>query len=287
MNKETKPKKSVREYLDSLVWDKKPRLDRWLIDYADAADTPHVRTISRGMLVGAVRRARHPGRKLDEMTILEGPQGSGKSAALRILAIEDAWFTDDFPSADEQRLVEATAGKWIVEATELKGMSAGDVAALKACLSRSQDSLPRRPYAREGEKVPRQFVIVGTTSATEYLHDTTGNRRFWPVRVERFDLDRLRVDRDQLWAEAAAVESRGDVDPRPFVRVVTGEVLFGEVRYEALGTWMRVDPRVTDAHRAEVIKTAHKQLARADPTDGDLAADHLARLILALLGEEP
>jgi len=253
MTKEQKPKKSVREYLEGLVWDKKPRLERWLIDYAGASDTPRVRAISRAVLIGAVRRVRHPGCKIDEMLILEGPQGGGKSAALRVMAIDDDWFTDDFPvDVDSGKLVEVTAGKWIVELSELKGMSAGDVAALKAQLSTQQDTARRQPYARAGETVPRQFVIVGTTAATEYLRDT-GNRRFWPIRVERFDLDRLRIDRDQIWAEAVVAEAAGEP--------------------------MRIDART------ELVLAAREQLARTDPTDGHLHANYLAQMILLFLGE--
>lgn len=93
-------------------------------------------------------------------------------------------------------------------------MGQGDVAALKAFLSAREDVV-RPTYQKETVKMPRHFVIVGTTSAAEYLRDPTGNRRFWPVHVERFDLDRLRADRDQLWAEAAAAEATGETTDVP------------------------------------------------------------------------
>jgi hypothetical protein len=64
-------------------------------------------------------------------------------------------------------------------------------------------------YDHLDSEVPRQCVIVGTTNDGKYLRDTTGNRRFWPVAVSGFDLDALRRDRDQLWAEAAAREAEG------------------------------------------------------------------------------
>lgn len=201
--------KVVTAYLDSLVWDGVPRIDRWLVDLAGSEDTPYVRAASRAMLVAAVRRARQPGCRFDPMPVLEGPQGCGKSSALRILA-GDGWFTDDFPLSDTLRLIEATAGKWIVEAAELRYMGAGDVAALKACLSRPHDEA-RMAYRREVTRVPRSFVIVGTTSAPEpYLRDPSGDRRLWPVRVQRFDLARLTEVRDQLWAEAGIAEAAGE-----------------------------------------------------------------------------
>ena len=142
---------------------------------------------------------------LDDFTITHN------SSALRILAVDDDWFSDDLPlNNDTKRFMEATGGKWIVEAGELKGMNRSDVTALKACLSRQIDEA-RMSYDRKPTVQPRQFVIIGTTNETDgYLRDPTGNRRFWPVRIKRFDVEALKRDRDQLWAEAVVAEAAGD-----------------------------------------------------------------------------
>jgi predicted P-loop ATPase len=163
------------------------------------------------VLVAAVRRVRQPGAKYDEMLILESGQGTEKSGGLRVLAVDDDWFADDLPlGCDTKRFIEATAGKWIVEAGELKGMSRTDVASLKSCLSRQIDEA-RMSYDRKQTVNARQFIIIGTTNETDgYLRDPTGNRRFWPVRIERIDIDTLRRDRDQLWAEASLAEAAGE-----------------------------------------------------------------------------
>ena len=197
--------KSVRAYIDALVWDGQPRIDRWLSSLAGAQDSPYVRAASRAVLVAAVRRARHPGCQIDELLVLEGPQGSGKSAALRILAVDDAWFTDEVRIGASA--VEAPVGKWIVELTELRRRGASAAAELNAFLVSPDD---RPVYRWDAGRVPRAFVVVGTTTDTESLQDPTENRRFWPVRVQRFDLARLRADRDQLWAEAAEAEALGE-----------------------------------------------------------------------------
>jgi hypothetical protein len=89
-----------------------------------------------------VRRIRDPGVKFDEMLVLEGPQGTNKSSALAILAVEEEWFSDDIPlTADEKRVIESLPGRWIVEAAELKGIRKGEVEHLKALLSRRVDRL--------------------------------------------------------------------------------------------------------------------------------------------------
>lgn len=198
--------RTVTDYLAGLIWDGTPRLDRWLIDYAGAEDIPRVRAVSRAMLVAAVRRARDPGCRFDQLPVIEGPQGCGKSSALRMLAIDEAWFSDHLPAvADVRKLMEATAGKWIIEATEL---NANDAAQLKSFLSRTHDEA-RMAYQRETTRMPRGFVVIGTTGSSDYLRDT-GNRRFWPVSVRSFDLKRLASVRDQLWAEAAIAEATGE-----------------------------------------------------------------------------
>jgi hypothetical protein len=247
----------VREYLASLAWDQEPRIERWLIDYAGAPDTPYVRAVSRIALVAACRRVRKPGSKYDEMLILESPQGTDKSSGLRALAFNDDWFTDDLPlHGDTRRLMEATAGKWIVEAGELKGMGKGDVAALKACLSRQRDEA-RMAYGHKSMRVPRQFVIIGTTNETDgYLRDSTGNRRFWPVRVQRFNLEKLRADRDQLWAEAAEAEALGEsirLDPRLYEAAATEQ----EARLAG------DDPLVDVLHRALTNRTGKLRVSDA------------------------
>jgi predicted P-loop ATPase len=105
-------------------------------------------------------------------------------------------------------VIEAIDGKWLVEAPELSGLGKADVEHLKATLSRGADRA-RRPYERLSVDVPRQSVIVGTTNESSYLRDTTGNRRFLPVRIDRFDIAAIERDKDQLWAEAAHFESAG------------------------------------------------------------------------------
>lgn len=47
-------------------------------------------------------------------------------------------------------------------------------------------------------------MLAGTTNERRFLQDPTGNRRFWPVDVDRIDLDGLAAARDQLIAEALA-----------------------------------------------------------------------------------
>jgi predicted P-loop ATPase len=200
----------VLDYLTSLRWDGTPRLDRWLVNYCDAEDTEYARAVGRKVLVAAVRRVRVPGCKFDYLMVLEGPQGAGKSSALALLA----GGAENFSDAPVLRLrdkeqQEATGGIWIYEIAELAGKHI-DVEHVKQFLSKSVDAA-RAAYGHGRTDQRRRCVFVATTNNDQYLKDATGNRRFWPIKVgEQIDLDGLRDDRDQLWAEAAAAEASGE-----------------------------------------------------------------------------
>jgi len=200
----------VQEYLGSLTWDGTPRISEWLTRYLGVADSPYSNAVGRLVLVAACRRARKPGCKFDEMLVLEGEQGKGKSIALRALAVNADWFTEDLIlNADTKKQIEQLSGKWIVEAGELKGMKGRATEFLKSFLSRQIDRA-RMSYGRLVKEYPRRCIIIGTTNADSYLKDNTGNRRFWPVKTETLNLLALRNDRDQLWAEAAEAEAQGE-----------------------------------------------------------------------------
>lgn len=199
----------VRRYLDGLEWDGVPRLDTWLVDYLDVDDSPYARAVGAIVLIAAVRRVRKPGVKFDTIMVLEGSQGSGKSTAISILASEDFYSDQDIIALDQKAQMEALEGVWIFEICELAGMRFTDINKVKAFASRAVDRA-RPAYARKTENRPRRGILIGTTNDDAYLKDHTGNRRFWPIRTGRIDLDQLTHDRDQLWAEAAAREAKGE-----------------------------------------------------------------------------
>jgi energy-coupling factor transporter ATP-binding protein EcfA2 len=198
----------VLDMLDSLKHDGVPRIDGWLTTYLGADDTPLNRAIGTIFLVAAVRRVRQPGVKFDQIVVFEGAQGSGKSTALQILAGDGLHSDQEILGADGKAQMELMEGKWIYELGELVGLNKAEVNRIKAFASRTYDTA-RMAYGRAATTRGRQTVFVGTTNEDRYLRDTTGNRRFWPVKTGVIDLERLRQDRDQLWAEASALEATG------------------------------------------------------------------------------
>ena len=143
------------------------------------------------------------------MMVLEGEQGTGKSSAVEILAGEELLSDAEILAQERPRGQELTTGVWIYEISELEGIDKRDVAHVKVFASRKFDQ--RAGIGSASLRiVGRTCVFIGTTNRNDYLSDDTGNRRFWPVSTGKIDLDALRRDRDQLWAEAVVAEKTGE-----------------------------------------------------------------------------
>jgi predicted P-loop ATPase len=144
------------------------------------------------------------------MLILEGPQGGDKSSAVEALAGE--WFSDsNLGDLGSKTAPMKLRGVWIQEIAELTALNRAETNELKEFMSQKVDRY-RLPWGRSEDDFPRRCIFIGTVNPNgkAYLADLTGNRRFWPVECGRIDLAALTRDRDQLWAEAAIMESRGD-----------------------------------------------------------------------------
>ena len=205
----------IREYLDSLPpWDGIPRVDTLLIDYLGADDNAYTRAVTRKTLCAAVCRVLKPGCKFDSMLVLNGPQGIGKSTLIARLAGE--WFSDSLSLNDtkDKTAAEKLQGYWILEIGELAGLRKTEVETLRSFLSRQND-IYRASFGKRATPHLRQCVFFGTTNAeTGYLRDTTGNRRFWPVKTpggkdkHSWDLDEHEIS--QIWAEVLEYVNAGE-----------------------------------------------------------------------------
>jgi predicted P-loop ATPase len=198
----------VRDYLGQLVWDGKPRLDRWLETYFHAEDhakdSAYLRAVGPRWLISAVARIRNPGCKVDHILVLEGDQGLQKTEALRALAVNKEWFAERLSHLNSKDAAQEMAGVWIIEVSEMDRITRASAATAKSFLSRPNDRY-RPPHGKHIIDRPRQCVFAGTINplAGGYLKDPTGARRFWPVACRgRIDRNGLEADRDQLWAEA-------------------------------------------------------------------------------------
>ena len=214
----------IREYLDSLTWDGRERLDTLITDYIGAEDNELNRAMTRKIFTAAVRRVFEPGCKFDYCLILSGGEGIGKSTFLKIMGGD--WFSDSIVTTEGKEGMESLRQAWVIELAELASIKRSDVEQVKNFLSKQED-IYRAAYGKRTNHYPRQCVFFGTTNEVSFLKGDTGNRRFWVIpvdaslrKIEGDLFERLKADRDQLWAEA-------------MVRYRAGERLYLDAEQEA------------------------------------------------------
>jgi hypothetical protein len=199
-----------RAGLDRLVWDGTPRVHCVAHEILGAPDEEVYATLFAWWLISAVARTYQPGCQVDHVIVLEGAQMLGKTSFLRQLALGDEFFSRLVSGADlnSPRTIGKIHGPVIIEMAELAVLRRAEVESIKAFIDERTDRV-QWLYSRKPVDVPRTCVFAATTNDNEYLRDTTGNRRFWPIPCGTIDLGRLGEVREQLWAEAIALYRAG------------------------------------------------------------------------------
>jgi predicted P-loop ATPase len=199
----------VRDYLNRLIWDGTSRLDTWLTYYLGVEPIEnYTGPVGVRWMISGAARIYDPGCLVKYCLVLEGRQDLKKSTALETLG--SPWFTDDVAELGTKDSAMQVGNAWIVELSELDSVRRAHISSIKAFISRKKDQF-RKPFGRYVIEQPRQCIMAGTVNpSTEYLADDTGGVRFWPVACESIDIEALRQDRDQLWAEAVARYKKGE-----------------------------------------------------------------------------
>lgn len=195
------------DWLNALEWDGTDRVEHFIPDMMGGADDEYTRTASRNFWISVAARALSPGCQVDNMLVLEGKQGIGKSRALR--AIGGAWYAEAHESLREKDFFLALQGKLIIEITEMDAFSRADTTRVKQVVTCCVDRY-RAPYDARTVDHPRNTVFCGTTNDDAYLRDVTGGRRFWPVRCGEIRVDLIKEEREQLFAEAVHRYMKGE-----------------------------------------------------------------------------
>ncbi|MCJ8283509.1 MAG: hypothetical protein MJK14_27920, partial [Rivularia sp. ALOHA_DT_140] len=198
-----------KEYLEALPNGNPEFLNSLASRFLGTHDPLHQVLLKR-TLIAAVARTFQPGCKHDTVCILQGKQGALKSTFWSVLAGEDN-FTDDLSGTDKDEILKLSQYTMIEFAEFETAYRKKEVSALKAFLSRKSDSI-RVPYGRDIQDIPRPSIFVGTTNKPEFLHDPTGERRYWavPVECDRINIPQLKIDRDAIWAAAKAAYLAGE-----------------------------------------------------------------------------
>ena len=207
----------VRQYLDNLPkWDGIKRIEELFIKYLEADNNNYTREVTRKWFTAAVARIYKPGIKFDNIIVLDGKQGVGKSTIIKSLINQD-FFSDALSLSDmddTKKGGEKIQGFWILEIQELAGMRKADIEKVKGFISLTDDKY-RASYGHFVECHPRQCIIFATVNGEQgYLRDLTGNRRFWVIKINSTNVipnfNFTKEFKDQLWAEAKHYYEQGE-----------------------------------------------------------------------------
>jgi hypothetical protein len=201
----------VRTYIESHPWDGSSRFAQFLQQIICGNPTL-ASLLWRKWLIQAVAAVYElNGISNAGVITLTGPQNIGKTSLFRAMTSEiKGVFLEGqtLNPADKDSVLTAVA-HWIVELGELDAtFKKAEIAQLKAFVTKQSDTV-RRPYARKDSRFPRRTVFAGTVNDFQFLHDLTGNRRFWPIAVDNINLDPS-LDYQQLWAEVKSWYDSGD-----------------------------------------------------------------------------
>lgn len=284
---------SMKDYLDRTLpeWDGVDRITNFFARYCASADTPLQWAIARYMWAALYGRATSTeGIKADIVIVLVGRQGARKSTLVRALAPRDDLAGEISLETRDADLARQVRGKVIIEIPELVGMSKKDVAAVKYWISLDRDAYI--PKYQERETVsPRRCIFIMTTNDRSFLSDTTGNRRYGVVEVGQINIEAVRRDSLQLWAQARVLFEKEGIDHRSVEQLSAEEnkkYMYSDPWDEAVASWLESREREPEAARqpltaGNILSFAiGASTARVSPADGRRLAAVMERLGYAL-----
>ncbi|QOE32784.1 DNA primase [Achromobacter phage Mano] len=208
----------VANWITSKPWDGKPRLQALYDTVTPAndvklADGRRLRDVLiMRWMVSAVAAAFQPhGVSAHGILVLQGDQYLGKTHWFKKLVPAELGVLKDgmILRPDDKDSVKQACSFWLVELGELDAtFRKSDIAQLKSFITNQSDVL-RRAYARKESHFARRTVFFGSVNPREYLHDPTGNRRYWTIEAKALNVDHG-LDMQQVWAEAYELFKAGE-----------------------------------------------------------------------------
>lgn len=192
----------IKNQIIAVCWDEIPRAETFFIDVLGVEDNIYNRECTRKWLLASLTRLFDNGIKFDEMIILQGGQGIGKSTTLQRLSL--GYYTDITEKISDEVTFKVMR-TWLVELSELSTMMKTDSDSFKAWISATKDTV-RKKYSTDPNDYPRTFTVLGTTNNKEILKDRTGNRRYWLMYCDKDKIKSTIWSLDnnyilQLWGE--------------------------------------------------------------------------------------
>lgn len=175
-------------YMEKLEYNGEDYISRLLPKYLGADNTALNKWIMTHVLVGMVKRVFKPGCKFDELMVLTGKQGAGKTSFIEKLALLPEWYCS-LNSIKGKDAVSNLVGKVVVELEEFVALRNSKSADEAKLFISARTSTVRLPYERFSADVDRTCILIATTNDATFLGDFSGERRYLPVRVNSENIE--------------------------------------------------------------------------------------------------
>ena len=223
------------EWAGRQVWDGVPRIERFFTECFGVADSAYARAVGLYTWTALAGRCLVPGIKADMVPVLIGMQGTGKTTSIEALCpIDEAFAEIDLTRKDDD-IARQMRGKLVAEIAELRGLASRDADSIKAWVSRRVEEWTPK-YKEFVTRYPRRALCIGTGNNGGFLDDETGERRWLPMTVGTVDVARIKVERDQLWAEGVALFKLDGVQWQEAQRLAVEE----HSKYKVGDPWVEV-----------------------------------------------
>lgn len=272
----------MKDFLDATLpeWDGVPRAERFLATYCGAQDTEYTRAVGRYFWGLLWRRASSPVPiKADISLVLIGAQGANKTRFIKELTPMPDTHTELNFNLSASELAMRMGGRIVAEFPEMIGFGKRKLEEIKAFLTLDADTY-RPLYSSDQRTVTRRCLFIMTTNNTAFLSDRTGNRRYAPIEVDKFNAEAIRPDILQLWAEGKEIFKRyGGLKLHRDIEAITEDLNENYVLPDswetAVGDWLTSQEAVPAESRAvlqsrailnEALGFDDKQVKREDLT---------------------
>lgn len=191
-------------------WDGVMRIETFFPRYFRTEDTPYTRACGMYLWSALAGRIIVPGVKADMSPILKSPPGTKKTSTIESLAPDESFFVEINLSDKDDDIARKLRGKLVAEIAELRGLHGRDRESVLSWFTRRFEEWTPK-YREFTTRFPRRMIPIGTTNEDEILNNPNGERRFLPMTTGEADIDAIKADRGQLWAEGAAMFRKAGV----------------------------------------------------------------------------
>lgn len=134
-----------------------------------------------------IRNSRYTGQGIQNMVIFVGHQGIGKSTLCEYLGLGYEKSIKDV-SATDQETAMLRASNVILENGELSSFSKAETEKMKNAITMRSISVLMK-YQNTETTFDCVAMLVGTTNNFDFLKDATGERRFLPIKLIRWNIN--------------------------------------------------------------------------------------------------